>query len=85
MPNFNATADLYRLEMSSPQYGQKIQPGLRCLESGKAADLIKKVVAKREGDQPVYLITVPLEAGFGKDMLHFRDIQDFAKHADFPK
>jgi hypothetical protein len=85
MPNFDATADLHRLEMTTPIYGQKNRPGPRWLESGKASDLMSKVVAKREADQPVYSITVPLEAGFGKDTLHFRDIQEFAKHPDFPK
>jgi hypothetical protein len=85
MPNFNATADLHRLEMRTPIYAQKNRPGPRWLESGKASNLMRKIVAKREADQPVYSITVPLEAGFGKDTLNFLDIQEFAKHPDFPK
>ena len=85
MPNFNATADLHRLEMKTPIYGRKNRPGPRWLESGKASDLIRKVVAKRGSDQLADSITVPLEAGFGRDVLHFRDIQEFAKHPDFPK
>jgi hypothetical protein len=85
MPNFNATADLHRLEMRTPIHGQKTRPGPCWLESGKASDLMRKVVAKREADQPVYSITVPLEAGFGKDVLNFRDIQEFAEHPDFPR
>jgi hypothetical protein len=84
MPNFDATADLYRLEMRTPIYGHKSHAGPRWLESGRACDLMRKVVAKREADQPVYSITVPLEAGFGKGVLNFRDIREIAKHSDFP-
>jgi hypothetical protein len=85
MPNFSATADLHQTLMTTPIYGQKNRPGPRWLESGKVSDLINRVLEKREPDQALHSITVPLEAGFGKDVLHFRDIQDFGKHPDFPK
>jgi hypothetical protein len=71
--------------MTTPVYGQKNRPGPRWLESGKASDLMRKVVAKREADQPICSITVPLEAGFGKGTLNFRDIHEFATHPNFPK
>ena len=46
---------------------------------------MNRVLKKREPDQVLYSITVPLEAGFGTDALHFREMQDFAKHPRFPK
>jgi hypothetical protein len=34
---------------------------------------------RKEADQTLYSITVPLEAGFGKDALHFRDMWRLAE------
>jgi len=85
VPDFNANADLHQTVMTIPIYGQKNRPGPRWLESGKVGDLMNRVLNKHEPHQALYSITVPLEAGFGKDVLHFRDMQDFAKHPNFPK
>ena len=85
MPNFNATADLHQTVMRTPIPGAKIDPRPRWLESGKVSDLMNKVMAKRDGDRPIYSITVPLEAGFGKEVLSFRDIEAISKTPDFPR
>ena len=84
MPDFNATADLHQTVMRTPIPGAKLDPRPRYLESGKVSELMKKVLGKRGGDRPIYSITVPLEAGFGKEVLDFRDIEDLA-HPLVPK
>lgn len=84
MPDFNATGDLHQTMMRAPILGAKLDPRPRWLENGKVSDLMKKVLAKHSGDQPIYSITVPREAGFAKDILDFRDIRTLAQRPDFP-
>lgn len=85
MPDFNATGDLHQTVMRTPIFGAKLDPHPRWLESGKVSDLMKKVLAKRSGDRPIYSITVPLEAGFGTKELHYRDIEAIVQRPDFPR
>ena len=66
MPDFNAAADLHQTVMRTPVLGAKLDPRPRYLESGKVSDLMKKVLAKRDGDRPIYSITVPRELASGK-------------------
>ena len=85
MPNFNATADLHQTVMTNTQLWTENRPGPRRLESGKIqSDLMNRVLKKREPEQVYYSITVPLEVASGTDALHFREMQDFAKHPHFP-
>jgi hypothetical protein len=85
MPDFNVTGELHRMEMRTPIPGAKLHPRPRYLDRGPVGDLMKRVLAKRDGDRPIYSITVPREAGFGKDELSFRDIEALAQHPQFPK
>jgi hypothetical protein len=85
MSNFNARADLHRTEMRPIKFGQKIVPSPRYLRSDSVTDCVNAVMAKREPDRVLYSMTVPLEAGFGKDTLDYWDIQAISKRPDFPK
>jgi hypothetical protein len=85
MSNFNAPADLHRTEMKPRIFGRKVSPGPRYLRSTTLAECVNAVMAKREPDRVIYSITVPLEAGFGKTELHYRDIEAISKRADFPR
>jgi len=38
-----------------------------------------------KADRLLYSITVPLEAGFGKDVLDHQDIEAIFQRPDFPK
>jgi hypothetical protein len=84
MPNYDAIADLHRLEMRPMRVGQKITPGPRYLRSLPMKDCVKQVMSKRPPDAHTYSITVPLEAGFGKDVLNYWDIEAIARQPDFP-
>ena len=86
MPDFNAIGHLSRWEPQTFDDGHKRPRCLRLVESGKVADLTKKVLGKpHAADQILYQIAVPLEAGFGKETLNSDDIQELAEHPDFPK
>jgi hypothetical protein len=85
MPDFNATADLHRVEMNPVRLGQPIKPSPRYLETAPIIQCINRVMGKRQADRVIYSITVPLEAGFGKKVLDYRDIEDIAARPDLPK
>jgi len=38
-----------------------------------------------QGYPALYSIVVPLEAGFGTNELHYRDIETISKRPDFPR
>lgn len=84
MSNFNSPADLHITEMKPRILGQKISHGPRYLRSATFAECVNAVMAKREPDRLIYSITVPLEAGFGKTELYYRDIEAISKRPDFP-
>ncbi len=84
MSDFNALADLHRVEMNAATWGRPIKPGPRYLETAPLAQCVNKVMGKRQADRVLYSITVPLEAGFIKDVLDYRDIEAISKRADFP-
>jgi hypothetical protein len=85
MPDFNAAADLHRVEASPARWGHPIKPSPRYLETAPVAQCVNRVMGKRQADRVIYSITVPLEAGFGKQVLDYRDIEDIAACPDFPK
>jgi hypothetical protein len=84
MSDFNAKADLHRVEMNAPKPGTKITSP-RLVHSGTVVECIKKVMAKREPDRVLYSMTVPLEAGFIKAVLDYRDIEAISQRPDFPR
>jgi hypothetical protein len=84
MPNYGAIADLHRYEMRPMRFGAKISPGPRYLRSLSMKDCVKQVMSKRPSDAHTYSIIVPLEAGFGKDILNYWDIEAISQRPDFP-
>lgn len=84
MPNYDATVDLHRLEVRPVRFGGKNSPGPRYLCSLPLKEGINYVMSKREPDALTYSITLPIEAGFGKDTLNFWDIRAISKRPDFP-
>lgn len=85
MPNYDATADLHMYQMNPIRFGQKLKPGPLYLRSAKFVQCVNEVMSKREPDAQLYSITVPLEAGFGKDTLYYRDIEAISQRPDFPR
>jgi hypothetical protein len=85
MPNYNAPAELHRFEMTNVQWGKKNSPGPRFLRSMTVMDGVKTVMAKREADRQIYSITTSLEAGFGKEVLAYQDIEAISQRTDFPR
>jgi hypothetical protein len=45
---------------------------------------VNKIMGKRDPDRRIYSMTVALEAGFGKSVLRYDDIEAVAQRADFP-
>jgi len=70
--------------MTNIQLGKKISPGSRFLRSTTIVDGVKAVMAKREADRQIYSITTSLEAGFGKEVLAYPDIEAISQRTDFP-
>jgi hypothetical protein len=85
MPDFNAVADLHRIEMRPTEFGKKITTDPHYLESGRVFELINRVMGKRSPDRVLYSITPPREAAFNKEELNYQDIEDLSHHPDFPK
>jgi hypothetical protein len=85
MPNYDAHADLHRLEMNTVNPGHPNHPGPHFLHDGKFSDLVKKVMAKREPDAQLYSITTDLEAGFQRTVFNYLDIVDVYNRPDFPR
>ena len=84
MPDFNAKADIYRVEFKSAAGHRPIAP-LRPIRSGTVGEGVRWIMAKRPDDRKTYFMTVPLEAGFVKSELRYRDIEDISGRADFPQ
>jgi hypothetical protein len=85
MPNYDAPADLHRLEMTDVKPGHPNHPGPRRLRDGKFGDLVKQVIAKRLPDAQLYSITTNLEAGFQKTLFQYPDIVEVYNRTDFPR
>ena len=85
MPNFNASADLHVMQMNPIRFGQKLKAGPLYLETLPITECIERVMKKRVPDAHLYSITVPLEAGFGKDVLYYSDIEAISKRPDYPR
>jgi hypothetical protein len=85
MPSYNAPAELHRFEMTNIHLGAKLNPGPRFLRSTTMVDGVKTVMAKRQADRQIYSITTSLEAGFGKQVLTYQDIEAISQRADFPR
>jgi hypothetical protein len=84
MSDFNARAELHRLEMTRSEFGRKLPTSPRLVYSGTVTECVSKVMGKRDPDRCLYSMTVPLEAGFGKDVLQHDDIEAVFRRADFP-
>ncbi len=61
------------------------EPNIKPPTLQTAADCINKVMSNDKADRLLYSITVPLEAGFGKDVLDHQDIEAIFQRPDFPK
>jgi hypothetical protein len=85
MPDYDATAELHMHQMRPVRFGEKLKPGPLYLRSGNIVTFVNEVMSKREPDAHLYSITVPLEAGFGKDTLYYREIEEISQRADFPR
>ena len=84
MPDFNAKADIYRVEFKSAAGHRPIAPS-KPIRSGTVAEGVRWIMAKRPDDRKTYFMTVALEAGFLKGELRYRDIEDISRRADFPQ
>jgi hypothetical protein len=84
MSDFNAPADLHRFEMNDARWGESIKPSPRMVHTGTVLECINRVMSKRAPDRRIYSMTVGFEAGFGKAVLEYADIEDIAARADFP-
>jgi len=83
MSNFNAKADVYRQEMKSPARDGVI-PQRKPVHSGTIVQCVKWIMDKRHDYPETYSMTVPLESGFQKCELDYRDIEAISKRSDFP-
>jgi hypothetical protein len=84
MPDFNAKADIYRVEFKSAA-GHRPNAPSKPIRSGTVAEGVRWIMAKRPDDRKTYFMTVALEAGFLKGELRYRDIEDISRRADFPQ
>jgi hypothetical protein len=82
MSDFNAGAKIYRVEFKSAARDRTIPKPVR---SGTVAESVRWVMAKRPDDRKTYFMTVPLEAGFMKSELDYRDIEAISQRPDFPE
>jgi hypothetical protein len=85
MPDFNAKADVYVVIMKDPQGRHAPQPPRKPIHSGTVAQCIAWTLANHDGYPATYSVEVPREAGFGRDVLSFQDIEDLACHPQFPR
>jgi hypothetical protein len=85
MPNYDAKADLHRMQMNDVKPGHPNHPGPIFLNDGKFSDLVKQVMAKRVPDAQLYEITTGLEAGFQKTVFKYPDIVEVYNRPDFPR
>ena len=63
MYNFNAKAELHRLEMNTPEHHGKTAPSPRLIAEGTVAECINKIMAKREPDRQIYSIAIGPDFG----------------------
>jgi hypothetical protein len=82
MPDFNASAEVYRVAMEHPTR----RPNLprKPVHRGGVAECIRWTLTKHDGYPETYSMRVPLEAGFATDMLNYRDIEAISERPDFP-
>jgi hypothetical protein len=84
MSDFNAKADVYRT-MMTPASGHRFVPPPHPIHSGTVAECISWIMTKHDGYPETYRMTVPLEAGFGETVFHYREIEAISGRHDFPK
>jgi hypothetical protein len=86
MPNYDASAELYRIQMTTVKLGYpKIRSAAHHVHHGKYSDLVKKVMAEPLSDAQCYEITTGLEAGFQQTLFQYRDIVEVYNRTDFPR
>jgi hypothetical protein len=85
MPDFNADAHVFVARMQDPAGRHAPHPMPKPVHSGSAADCIAWTLAKHDGYPETYSIVVPHEAGFGKEELPFKDIEEWSRHPQFPR
>jgi hypothetical protein len=84
MSDFKARAKIYRVEAKSAARDRTIPPP-KPIRSATVAEGVKWIMAKRPDDRKTYFLTVPLEAGFIKSELDYRDIEAISQRPDFPE
>ena len=85
MYNFNAKAELRRLEITTPKPGEKIGSSARMVSQGSVADCINTLMAKREPDRQIYSITMGPDFGMDATVLHYKDIEELYGYPGFPR
>jgi hypothetical protein len=55
------------------------------VHSGTVVECVNRVMGKRDPDRRIYSMTIGFEAGFGKAVLEYDDIEAIASRADFPR
>jgi hypothetical protein len=85
MSDFNAPAELHRVEMAHRNWGHSLPTSPRMVHAGSVAECVTKVMGKRDPDRRIYSLTVDFAAGFGKAILEYDDIEAIAARKDFPR
>jgi hypothetical protein len=83
MSDFSAHAEVYRMAARRPTGIHKILASPP-VHVGTAVECFKYVLTEHDGYPDTYSVRVPLEAGFGTNELHYRDIQAISQRRDFP-
>jgi hypothetical protein len=85
MSDFNASAELHRVEMNDARWGEPIKTSPRMVHTGTVVECVTRVMGKRDPDRRIYSMTVGFEAGFGKEVLEYNDIEAISGRPDFPR
>jgi hypothetical protein len=85
MPDFNANADVYVARVRQRITGMPLPIQPRPDHSGNVAECITWMIENNDGYPGSYTVEVPLEAGFGKSVLTFQEIEELSRHPNFPK
>lgn len=83
--NYDAGADLNKQIVEQHKPGQYVVTATEKIWSGTLEGCIKQYLAKPLSNRPVYNILIGEEAGVGKTILEFADIDAIAARADFPR
>jgi hypothetical protein len=82
MSDFNARAEVYKVGMTTAPWGTKITSPPP-IHVGTMVECVRMVTAMHQSERVLCSIAVPLEAGFIKAELDYRDIEAISRRADF--